>query len=76
MSALGGDSDRSDRLTLDVVARAFPSQSFESTLAIAVPGTFDEARAWSFTAVTTSGWTLTVAVAWAQLDGSAVSQIR
>ena len=76
MSLLGGEIDTKDRLTFAGVARAFPSQSLARTLAIAVPGVFDDTLARSATATTWYGWTVTVTDASAQLEGFAISQIR
>jgi hypothetical protein len=42
---VAGVSDTNDRLTFAVVAFTFPKKSFVSTLASAVPATFDEAFA-------------------------------
>ena len=65
-----------DTRTFAGVARTLPRKSFASTLARAIPASFEEARAESLTALMTYGFTVTVTVASSQFAGFAPSQRR
>src|SRR5207247_10960909 len=75
MPVVAGVSDTSASVTFDVVARAPANESLARTLAMTFPPVLEDALTESFTAVTAFSLTVTVAVAWSQSVGWAISQI-